>query len=375
MWLDKSTVCSPRRSRMSLRISTICTGSRPEVGSSRMSSAGLCTSACASADALAVAVRQRADDLVVHRRERGLAPRPRARAPRRLVGGTPRRLRDEGEVVADGHLVVERRRVGQKADALAHLVRLGADDRRRRCVTRPAVGKSTQPSTRSVVDLPAPLSPRKPMTSPRSMVNDEIADGRVLAVILGQPFDLDHVQISIGRKRMAIAGASRQGVLSVLHVHVRDARHPRDRALPVHSRTIVTQRRPIRLRVHRAHRQRRRGAGAVTLAPLDHHRRGRQGAGGARRGRRRREAAAQAGPGLRVHELVHAGDAARIDARNVSDGPRRRLASSTPQIAPFCPGAALFAESSEPGGAQLDARDLGAARRGASAGPSSRCRG
>ena len=48
MWLESSTVWSPRSVRMSSRISTICTGSRPLVGSSRMSSFGLWTSACAT---------------------------------------------------------------------------------------------------------------------------------------------------------------------------------------------------------------------------------------------------------------------------------------------------------------------------------------
>ena len=48
MWLESRIVCSPRRPRMVARISTICTGSRPLVGSSRMSSFGLCTSACAT---------------------------------------------------------------------------------------------------------------------------------------------------------------------------------------------------------------------------------------------------------------------------------------------------------------------------------------
>ena len=37
-------------------------------------------------------------------------------------------------------------------------------------VTTPAVGSKTHPSTLSVVLLPAPLSPRKPMTSPRAML-------------------------------------------------------------------------------------------------------------------------------------------------------------------------------------------------------------
>ena len=48
MWLESSTVCSPFSARIVARISTICTGSRPLVGSSRISSLGLCTSAWAT---------------------------------------------------------------------------------------------------------------------------------------------------------------------------------------------------------------------------------------------------------------------------------------------------------------------------------------
>jgi hypothetical protein len=41
MWLDTSTVDSDRRSRTTWRISTICTGSSPLIGSSRITRRGL----------------------------------------------------------------------------------------------------------------------------------------------------------------------------------------------------------------------------------------------------------------------------------------------------------------------------------------------
>ena len=59
-------------------------------------------------------------------------------------------------------------------------------------VTSPAVGSSTQPRILSVVVLPAPLRPRKPMTSPRSIEKLEIVNRGELAVVLGQSFDFNH---------------------------------------------------------------------------------------------------------------------------------------------------------------------------------------
>ena len=43
-----------------------------------------------------------------------------------------------------------------------------------------------------VVDLPAPLGPRKPTTCPLRHVEGHVADGGVIAVILGQVADVDH---------------------------------------------------------------------------------------------------------------------------------------------------------------------------------------
>ena len=48
MWVDRITVWAPARDLMSWRISTICLGSRPIVGSSRMSTSGSPMSAWAS---------------------------------------------------------------------------------------------------------------------------------------------------------------------------------------------------------------------------------------------------------------------------------------------------------------------------------------
>ena len=47
IWLDKTSVCSLPSSRISSRISMICAGSRPTVGSSRMITSGFPSSACA----------------------------------------------------------------------------------------------------------------------------------------------------------------------------------------------------------------------------------------------------------------------------------------------------------------------------------------
>ena len=46
-----------------------------------------------------------------------------------------------------------------------------------------------------VVDLPAPLGPRKPTTCPRH-VEGHVADGGVVAVVLGQVADVDHTALT-----------------------------------------------------------------------------------------------------------------------------------------------------------------------------------
>jgi len=66
MWLDRSTVCAPRSLRIIDRISTICTGSSPLVGFVQDQQLRVVHQRLGHADALAIAVRQAADQLVVH---------------------------------------------------------------------------------------------------------------------------------------------------------------------------------------------------------------------------------------------------------------------------------------------------------------------
>ena len=48
MWVERITVCSPAKLLMSCRISRICDGSSPTVGSSRINTSGSCRMAWAS---------------------------------------------------------------------------------------------------------------------------------------------------------------------------------------------------------------------------------------------------------------------------------------------------------------------------------------
>ena len=56
----------------------------------------------------------------------------------------------------------------------------------------PLVGVMNPASMRIVVDLPAPLGPRKPRTSPGSTREGEVVDGEQAVVVLGQVLRLDH---------------------------------------------------------------------------------------------------------------------------------------------------------------------------------------
>jgi hypothetical protein len=121
-------------------------------------------------DPLAVTVAEDGDALVVQRGEPGALlglgdPRLDAAGVHRAQSG------DEGQVLADGHVLVERWRLG--GNPMRALIWRGAVRRSwpsRRTV--PDVGRSTQPRIRNVVVFPAPFRPRKPTTSPGSMRNE-----------------------------------------------------------------------------------------------------------------------------------------------------------------------------------------------------------
>ena len=55
----------------------------------------------------------------------------------------------------------------------------------------PSVGIMKPASIRIVVDLPAPLGPRKPTTSPRRDGEGDVIDGGESAEAFGQPLDFD----------------------------------------------------------------------------------------------------------------------------------------------------------------------------------------
>ena len=59
----------------------------------------------------------------------------------------------------------------------------------------PDVGLNSPQSMRMVVDLPAPLLPRKPKISPRADVERDVVDGDEIAEAPGQVFDFDGVRI------------------------------------------------------------------------------------------------------------------------------------------------------------------------------------
>ena len=84
-----------------------------------------------------------------------------------LVAGEPEEPPVDPEVLLDGEVLVED--VALRADARAGRGSPGRrmPGRARGCVSSPSVTGETQPTMRIVLDLPAPLGPRKPNASPR----------------------------------------------------------------------------------------------------------------------------------------------------------------------------------------------------------------
>ena len=65
MCVESRIVCCWPSSRIKLRVERICVGSRPAVGSSRISTGGIGEQGVGQADALAIALGQRADELAI----------------------------------------------------------------------------------------------------------------------------------------------------------------------------------------------------------------------------------------------------------------------------------------------------------------------
>ena len=90
--------------------------------------------------------------------------------------GTPIDAAEEAQVLRDGQVAIEREFLRHVADVLAHRLRGRA---RRRC-RRPGRARRSAAAGRrecgSMVDLPAPLGPRKPMISPRRDLEADMID-------------------------------------------------------------------------------------------------------------------------------------------------------------------------------------------------------
>src|SRR5262249_31311409 len=100
-------------------------------------------------------------------------------------------LRDEGQVAAHGHLVVEGRRVGQEPDAPPHLVRIARDVD---AVHRHDAGRRQQDAPQHLEGraLPGAVQAQKADDLSSSDVEVQFGYGGVLAVVLRQASDFDH---------------------------------------------------------------------------------------------------------------------------------------------------------------------------------------
>ena len=111
---------------MRFRVSMICCGSRPMVGSSRISTGGVPMSACAMPDALLVSLGEVLDQPPAHVGDLQHLHGP-LHALLAARAGHALDVADEREVVADGHVQVQRRQLGHVPDLLLHRLRLLQD--------------------------------------------------------------------------------------------------------------------------------------------------------------------------------------------------------------------------------------------------------
>ena len=191
---------SSRASRSTCRKVSCTRGSRPVVGSSRMSRAGWWKSAC---------TRPIFCRLPRLRRPMGRSrsrPRRSAKLRRRPQVGEAAQPGEVGEQLAPGHAGVEAELAGQIAHRPAdgHAVLVASKPR---TCARPPVGWRRSSSSRMVVVLPAPLGPMKPKTSPGRTSRSRRVDACAAAVSLGQPLG----QYGRRHRRTSTSRRSRRG--------------------------------------------------------------------------------------------------------------------------------------------------------------------
>ena len=147
-------------------------GSTPPVGSSRKRIARLVENRAAEREALTPAAREVARELPLAALQSGHLQHERRARRSRASRSRPYSAGEELDVLIDGQQLVERELLRHVADAPLHRFGIAARRRCRRRVAVPDVGASRPHSMRMVVDLPAPLLPRKPKISPGRTSND-----------------------------------------------------------------------------------------------------------------------------------------------------------------------------------------------------------
>ena len=138
---------------------------------------------------------------------------------------------EERDVLVDGQQLVEREPLRHVADAALDAFGIAVTSTPPTCAV-PEVGSSRPHSMRMVVDLPAPLLPRKPKISPRRDVEGHVVDGDELAEAAGQVADDD-------RRRYRPRARSSRGFARA----GRRRRRACDRARPAGARTARRARR------------------------------------------------------------------------------------------------------------------------------------
>ncbi len=183
-------------------------GSTPEVGSSRNSTAG----SCITAQARASRCLKPSGSSPALRPRYGPRPKHGDHAAGRLAPAAAGQAVDAGEeieVLPDAQVAVERELLGHVAQPRSGRDRRPGRGRDPATRAEPDVGRSRPHIILNVVDLPAPLGPSRPKISPRPMRKRDPVGGGEVAEPLGQPVGLDDGVIALTRRA---AGLSRRSV-------------------------------------------------------------------------------------------------------------------------------------------------------------------
>ena len=163
-------------------------GSTPEVGSSRNRIGGRCSTAQPSARRCFQPPARVADQRVLAAVSPAMSDREARCARRASRRWHAVDAAEEAQVLGHRQVAVEREFLRHVADALRARASGFCATSMPATMARPPLGRSRPHRMRMVVDLPAPLGPRKPMISPRAMSKLTLVDGDEVAEALDQAF-------------------------------------------------------------------------------------------------------------------------------------------------------------------------------------------